>query len=421
MPDYKLPSPNPVSKNGLGTGFLRDRGMPNTHALPDGEVNRPRPDPDEPMPTGETRNELAVDRHGEDFASAYGSYRSLRGSTFHARRVEASPLRIQQRPSLAPGRTPIPSRPLILRSTPKQASAPLTQEQTTYLLRSLTQRDVCILQSLYDYRYLTTLQLQRLFFPSIRSAQLRLQYLKDHGLVYRWKMIGPPGVTRRPSLFLITPRGARLLADVRGDSPWDYIRRAKDARDHCWHVVHDLEANGFFIDLIVASRLALHQGLLRWVGEEGCRANRRAWAKEHRKPIATPDGMGVYLYDGSTIRFDLEWDRGTASLSRLRQKVRTHASYWRPTNYWGATNAAQGHHVLFVVPHQAREKALHPIIRAAVPDCHFWTTTSHILKAEGPLGWVWSDPQQAWEARGDPSPLADGWPGTTQAYRPRCL
>src|SRR3979409_676945 len=32
--------------------------------------------------------------------------------------------------------------------------------------------------------------------------------------------------------------------------------------DHCWHVVHDLEANGFFIDLMLASRHALRQGLL---------------------------------------------------------------------------------------------------------------------------------------------------------------
>jgi hypothetical protein len=77
-------------------------------------------------------------------------------------------------------------------------------------------------------------------------------------------MFEPPGVTRRPSLLLITPRGAQLLADVRGDRPWPYVQRTKDARDPCWHVTHDLEANGFFIDLILASRLGLHEGLLVW-------------------------------------------------------------------------------------------------------------------------------------------------------------
>ncbi len=51
----------------------------------------------------------------------------------------------------------------------------------------------------------------------------------SHGLIYRWKMAEPPGITRRPSLLLISPRGARLLADLHGESPWRYVRRAKDA------------------------------------------------------------------------------------------------------------------------------------------------------------------------------------------------
>jgi hypothetical protein len=112
-----------------------------------------------------------------------------------------------------------------------------------------------ILQALHDYRYLNTLQIQQLFFHGIRSAQMRLHFLSDHSLIYRWQMIDPPGLTRRPSLILLTPRGGRLLAEFRGHSPWSYIRRAKDARDHCWHVTHDLEANGFFVDLALGSRL----------------------------------------------------------------------------------------------------------------------------------------------------------------------
>ena len=159
------------------------------------------------------------------------------------------------------------------------------------------------------------LQIRQLFFPSARATQLRIQFLKSHGLIYRWKMSEPPGITRRPSLLLISPRGARLLADLHGESPWPYVRRAKEARDHCWHVVHDLEANGFFIDLGLASRLALREGLLRWLGEETCRFERRLYTARHglKLPIATPDGVGWYLTNGKAIRFDLEWDRGTAS------------------------------------------------------------------------------------------------------------
>jgi len=215
-------------------------------------------------------------------------------------------------------------------------------------------------------------------------------------------MIQPPGVTRRPSLFLVTPRGARLLADVHGDAPWPYVRRAKDARDHCWHVVHDLEANGFFIDLALASRLALREGLLRWVGEESCRVARRLIATQHHKPIATPDGAGSYLSGGHTIQFDLEWDRGTASMSRLRQKVRTNVGYWKDAA------DADRYHVLFVLSDQGRESALHPIIRDEIDTssysiCHFWTTTRQRLDAADPLGRLWCNAKETQDEQGGPS------------------
>jgi hypothetical protein len=210
-------------------------------------------------------------------------------------------------------------------------------------------------------------------------------------------MFERPGVTRRPSVALITPRGAHLLADIHGDSPWPYVLRAKDVRDHCWHVVHDLEANGFFIDLVLASRLALKEGLLRWVGEETCRADRRLFVKEHPRPVATPDGAGLYLTPAGIIHFDLEWDRGTASMSRLRRKIRT------STGYWKNTRDAERYHVLFVLSKPSREEALRPILQdeSSRSSCRFWTSTVERLEAEGPLGRLWCDAtetkaEQAW-------------------------
>jgi hypothetical protein len=340
----------------------------------------------------------------EDFASADASAPSFPRRSFQRAKGGTKSLRIQPRvqPSSAsaPGRTPLPTRPFIVRSIPKHTTAPLTQEQTTQLLRSLTQRDRAILQTLCAYRYLTTLQIRQLFFPSIRSTQLRLQYLRHHGLVYRWKMFESPGVTRRPSLLLITPRGAQLLADLHGELPWPYVRRAKDARDHCWHVVHDLEANGFFIDLVLASRLGLREGLLRWVGEETCRADRRLFAKEHRRPVATPDGAGWYLVGGGIIRFDLEWDRGTASMSRLRHKVRTLVRYFKDTR------DAERVQVLFVLSRPSREEALRPLIQDELDEdsCRFWTSTVERLEAEGPLGRLWCDARQTEAEQGWPPP-----------------
>lgn len=64
-----------------------------------------------------------------------------------------------------------------------------------------------------------TSQLKDLFFPSLRSTQDRVQQLRDLGLIYRWQMIVRPGLTRRHSLVLISPRGARILASIHAEHP----------------------------------------------------------------------------------------------------------------------------------------------------------------------------------------------------------
>ena len=323
----------------------------------------------------------------EDLVSAFAPAPSLPPAV-QGTNPSAKPMRIQETSSSTPRRTPIHGHPIILRDLHKHSSSLLTQEETSHLLRSLTQRDVAILQALHDYRYLNTLQIQQLFFHGIRSAQMRLQFLSDHGLTYRWSMIDPPGLTRRPSMLLLTPRGGRLLAEFRGHSPWSYIRRAKDARDHCWHLTHDLEANGFFIDLALASRMQVDQGLLLWIGEESSRSSRRTWAKEHRRPIATPDGEGLYLSCDRTIAFDLEWDRGTESIGRLRSKLRTYVRFYEDTK------GADREHVLFVLHRTSREELFHRLARELFLTgrhcCRFWTTTVDRLDQVGPLGPLWA-------------------------------
>jgi protein involved in plasmid replication-relaxation len=328
-----------------------------------------------------------LDAVREDLASAFATAPSLPPAVQGTNPI-AKPLRIQETPRSTPGRTSIHGRPIILRNLDKHSSSLLTQEETSHLLRSLTQRDVAILQALHDYRYLNTLQIQHLFFHGIRSTQMRLQFLSNHGLIYRWQMIDPPGLTRRPSLLLLTPRGGRLLAEFRGHSPWSYIRRAEDARDHCWHVTHDLEANGFFVDLALASRLQVDQGLLLWIGEESSRSSRRTWAKAHRRPIATPDGEGLYLSRDRTITFDLEWDRGTESIGRLRSKLRTYVGFYEDTR------GADREHVLFVLHRTSREELFHRLARELFLTgrhcCRFWTTTVERIDHVGPLGPLWA-------------------------------
>jgi len=319
-----------------------------------------------------------------DFASGPSPQPAL-----HEAKSETMGSGIESAPSEGLGRSLIPTHPIILRDLPPHADSLPTQTQLSRLHRTLNQRDLLILQALYDYRYLNTLQVKELFFPSLRSCQMRLQVLRDQGLLYRWKVIETPGVRRRHSLLLISARGARLLANWHGEEPRAYVERSHDARDHCWHATHDLEANQFFVSLAGQSRQLPDEGLLIWFGEEHVRAERRQAAREYKRPVATPDGTGVYLVSEARIIFDLEWDRATESMARIRAKIRSYVGYFE--HY----RNAEKHHVLFVVPADDREDKLQYTIWRERPwldskdCCTFWTTTAYRLWLWGPLGAIW--------------------------------
>jgi hypothetical protein len=323
-----------------------------------------------------------------DFASAFASEGSLRPALQEAKDEDPT-FRDQIDSSDELGHSLLLTHPIILRDVPPHAESLPTQAQLSRLHRTLNQRDLLILQVLYDYRYLNTLQVKELFFPSLRSCQMRLQHLKNLGLIYSWKVIETPGVKRRHSLLLISARGARVLADWHGDEPKPYVERSHDARDHCWHAPHDLEANQFFVSLIIQSRLRSQEGLLLWYGEEHVRAERRAAGHEYKWPVPTPDGSGVYISAGGRILFDLEWDRATESVARLRQKIGSYVGCFEHFQN------AELHHVLFVVPTDDREDKLQYTIWRERPRfghdncCSFWTTTAYRLRQWGPQGAIW--------------------------------
>ena len=252
------------------------------------------------------------------------------------------------------------------------------------LLATLTCRDVAILLALDQYRYLDRHQLEQLFFRGPRSAQLRLRYLSESGLVLCWRIRRKPGRVLGPWVFLLSPRGARLLADLSGANSGPFVRRAEHAQTAAFHVLHDIEANAFFVDVATASRAIRDRGLYHWVGERGCW---RAYA-EARELGPIPDGWGRYLLPEGEVIFFLEWDRATLRRSRIRSKVSQYRTYFRGRQRAATTN------VLFVVPSVSREEQIRDEIAAVITGvvsdtCRFWTTTTERLQNVGPLGPIW--------------------------------
>ena len=69
-------------------------------------------------------------------------------------------------------------------------------------------------------------------------------------------------------MFSVSPRGAGVHAACLDQPSRPHVERARHARDHYFHMVHDLEANGFFVDLAAACAPLREAGLYHWVGEE---------------------------------------------------------------------------------------------------------------------------------------------------------
>jgi hypothetical protein len=175
-----------------------------------------------------------------------------------------------------------------------------------------------------------------------------------------------------------------VLAQLSGASADPFVKRAEHARNRAFHVLHDIEANAFFVALAAASRSLRPQGLYHWVGERGCW---RAYAEAHELgPI--PDGWGRYLLPEGEVIFFLEWDRGTLKRARIRSKATYYRTYFRGRQRATTTN------VLFVVPSVSREEQVREEIAAVISgvaseSCRFWTTTTERLQKEGPLGTIW--------------------------------
>jgi hypothetical protein len=256
-------------------------------------------------------------------------------------------------------------------------------------------RDLALFAMLSDHRYLTTDQIREVFFPgrSLRVAQRHLRRLAtDLQLVMRWFRLEPVpggptstpyvrGWRRRPSLWLLTERGAALLAQHRGADVASMVKRSFMAAEYTYRLEHDLEVNAFWVDLVSGSRSLQDQGLYNWVGDD---AMRRSY-QELGVDLA-PDGWGRYLTPDHELLISLEWDRGSEAPQRLSRKARAYLSF--------RAGRGEHNHVLVVLPGVTRESGIRAAISRVLTgarSARFWTTHRGLLQERGPLGDIWQE------------------------------
>ncbi len=117
--------------------------------------------------------DVGDDGDGELAVAPTFAARRSRRPALQETKVGAQPNRTRKQSPNVAGLSLLLTHPIILRDLPPHTDARPSQAELTRLHRTLTQRDLVILQSLYDYRYLNTLQVKGTISGPTSSAATR--------------------------------------------------------------------------------------------------------------------------------------------------------------------------------------------------------------------------------------------------------
>ena len=121
----------------------------------------------------------------------------------------------------------------------------------------LTLRDLEVLQALHTARYLTTPQIEKLFWRGgtvgrAKACQQRLRLLHQHGLVRRIALPIRRGDKPKPYVYALDRKGAELLVSELGIEPGQIDWRARTQEEHYPFLEHLLTTTDFRIALTQA-------------------------------------------------------------------------------------------------------------------------------------------------------------------------
>ncbi len=180
------------------------------------------------------------------------------------------------------------------------------------ITQRLTDRARLILHDVERFRVLTTPQLTKLHFGSLKRAAARLLHLHELAVLDRFRPRREPWGAH-PWHWVVGPLGAALLAGEAGEDPERASRRWRGERTIAYSTGQRL-AHLIGINEIYASLASCSEGsLLDWQTE--AEATKWSWNE------VRPDGWGIWEQHGRQVEFFLEYDRGTETLSRLVEKL----------------------------------------------------------------------------------------------------
>lgn len=256
---------------------------------------------------------------------------------------------------------------------------------------ALTARDVMIILSVYENRFLRRDQIQRLHFTdaSVTACCVRLKKLHDNRFLDR---VGRPAASiKTQAVYALNKRGADVVAAAlelnRHKIRWS---RASN-RVEWFFMEHTLAVSEFKVCLDVA--LASRREEIFFY-QRGDRSHlRRISVSEAKKKyfVVAPDAFfGIQSGRGKHIFF-LEVDMGTETLSRFAEKVVAYKRYWKSRQY---TEEYGFNHfrVLTVAESERRLANLRRVTGETGGQRMFLFTTIQAIQKESSPGNIWLSP-----------------------------
>ena len=197
----------------------------------------------------------------------------------------------------------------------------------------LTARDVSVILSVYENRFLRRDQIQRLYFAgaSLQATSARLKKLSDHKFLDKLKR--PVAVGASQAVYALDKRVADVVAAAHEIDRHKVNWKRDNNRVEWLFMEHTLGVSEFKVCLDVA--LAGREAEIFFY-QRGDRLHlRRISVPNARKKyfVVAPDAFfGIQTGRGKCIFF-LEVDLGTETLSRFSEKVTAYKRYWKSRQY----------------------------------------------------------------------------------------
>lgn len=141
----------------------------------------------------------------------------------------------------------------------------ITKAYLEKVIPLLTKRDKEIILTLYEQRFLTTEQLQKLFFSYLFGAQRRLKILYERGFINRLRPKANKGSAQY--VYFLSRLGAHLVAFYKGIKQSELNWRQKRLRNEVVFLEHTLAINEVYVALKEVKRKGKKYKLAQWVSE----------------------------------------------------------------------------------------------------------------------------------------------------------